>query len=88
VVGRFGGEEFVVLCPGCDLQTATRLAERIRAQLALEEFSIGDSSWRVTASLGVSGAKPAAVADWRSVLRAADSALFEAKRRGRNRVCA
>ncbi len=88
IVGRFGGEEFVVLCPGCDMQTAVRLAERIRAQLALEEFSFSDSTWGVTASVGVSGGTPARMQDWRALLRGADAAMFEAKRRGRNRVCA
>ncbi len=88
IVGRFGGEEFVVLCPGCDMQTAIRLAERIRAQLSLEEFSSADSTWRVTASVGVAGGTPAAMQDWRTLLRGADAAMFEAKRRGRNRVCA
>ena len=85
--GRFGGEEFVVLCPGANHAQTMRAAERIRAELAAEEFSIGGESWRVTASLGVAAVGAVrAEARWDAALRQADAALYRAKREGRNRV--
>ncbi len=87
-VGRFGGEEFLILCPGCGLASATVIAERIRSQLAAERFKIGGKAWTVTASFGVASAIPsAAPADWDATLRRADAALYLAKQRGRDRVC-
>lgn len=88
-VGRFGGEEFLILCPGSSLESATAIAERIRAQLARERFEIGGSSWSVTASFGVAAALPSAAPEgWTDTLRRADAALYLAKHRGRDRVCA
>jgi len=87
--GRFGGEEFVVLCPGATHAQTMAAAERIRAELEAEEFSIGGDVWRVTASFGV--AAVAAVrgeAQWDVALRQADAALYRAKDQGRNRVVA
>jgi diguanylate cyclase (GGDEF)-like protein len=85
-VGRFGGEEFVIMCPGCSVDDALIVAERIRASLAAEQFSIGGQQWSVTASFGVASALATTALDWSDVVRSADEALYRAKHLGRNRV--
>lgn len=80
-VYRVGGEEFLVLVPGCDLNSAVPVAERIRA--AIESAQPGGLS--VTASVGLDAAAGEDV-DFDELFRAADAALYEAKRAGRNRV--
>ena len=87
-VGRFGGEEFVVLCPGCALADAKRIADRIRGNIESEEFSIGGERWNVTASFGVAATQADAPTGWENLLRSADLALYKAKHQGRNRVVA
>ena len=85
-VGRFGGEEFVVLLPGAALADALRVAERIRTAIA--DLTVAEGSAAVStlsASIGVS-VHPVAGAVLDQVLMAADNALYEAKRGGRNRV--
>jgi two-component system cell cycle response regulator len=85
-VGRYGGEEFLVVLPGCENDTARSLAERLRQCIAAERIDVDGTEVQVTLSLGVAvaagQAEPAAV----ELLRAADAALYEAKRAGRNRV--
>ena len=83
--GRWGGEEFALVLPSTDSDGALRLAERARAALAAESIELPDgSSIGVSASFGV-----ASFPDWDEpgeLLAAADSALYEAKRAGKNRV--
>ena len=84
-VGRWGGEEFVLLLPGTNLDGAAQLAERIRR--SLEERLIhagGEEPIPTTASFGVAAFSAPATAE--AVLAAADSALYAAKRGGKNRV--
>ena len=84
LVGRYGGEEFVVLCPGTDLEQAVRRAERLRN--TLQESKIGGvDKLKITASFGVSQVEPGDSVE--SVLRRADKALYTAKEKGRNRTC-
>ena len=87
VVARYGGEEFAVLLPGSDGPAAARLAESLRADVAATPLAIPGSpvSLSLTASFGVA-AIPAGAADGRSLLEAADRALYRAKEGGRNRV--
>ncbi len=85
-VGRYGGEEFVVLAPETDVSGACALAEQIRRSiwhlnLAHPASTAAD---RVTVSIGVASAL---AGQWDDVLRRADDSLYLAKRRGRNRVC-
>jgi len=82
-VGRYGGEEFVVLLPDTDLDGATALATKLRVAIADLQFS--SVPRLVTASLGVA-AMPAGAVDGATLLRYADRALYVAKERGRNRV--
>ncbi|SMC25784.1 response regulator receiver modulated diguanylate cyclase [Desulfacinum hydrothermale DSM 13146] len=86
VVGRFGGEEFLVLLPKVDEEILSRIAERIRAAVAAETIRAEGAEIHVTLSAGtVVGRKGLGVDQ---LIQAADEALYEAKRSGRNRVCA
>lgn len=86
LVCRFGGEEFVVAMPDTDATVAAYVAERVRAAIESEAFSInGGRSMRVTTSIGVSTLMPGSdsVAE---LMKRADRGLYEAKNSGRNRV--
>jgi len=84
IVGRFGGEEFVVLLPGADLKQAMSAAERCRA--AVEKMTIPDAPYlSVTASVGVA-AFPDHGKDLDELLKASDRAMYAAKANGRNRI--
>jgi diguanylate cyclase (GGDEF)-like protein len=84
LVYRIGGEEFLVLLPGSDLEQARELAEDLRTAVAAGSFGGGES---MTMSFGVAASDRGVPFDYETVFRAADAALYEAKRRGRNRVC-
>src|SRR6266496_1229729 len=84
-LGRYGGEEFVVVVPGCDLADCCQLAERIRDRVAKQSVRIGDSSISVTISIGVATSSDS-VYSAGPLLQAADTALYKAKAEGRNRV--
>lgn len=83
-VGRYGGEEFLIVAPNCELAEAWELAERVRAHVASCSIMAGGSTARVSLSLGVATGE--AAADLEKVLHAADAALYQAKNAGRNRV--
>lgn len=84
---RFGGEEFTVLLPDTPIAAATEVAERLRQAASRMQVKRGnDSLGPVTLSLGVA-AHPDHGSTVEELLRAADSALYRAKREGRNRVC-
>ena len=82
-IARFGGEEFVMLLPATEQKTAIALAERARTALREVDWETIAPGLRVTISAGVSFGPLAGV---RELLRVADTALFEAKRTGRDRV--
>ncbi len=91
VVGRVGGEEFLLLLPGCDARLAVRVAERARELVASKPFSAQGVPVRATMSFGVavlaSGERVEGVDRViETLLEAADQALYSAKRAGRNRV--
>jgi diguanylate cyclase (GGDEF)-like protein len=85
-LGRYGGEEFLIVLPGCTLPLVLEVAERVRSSVASESINTAAGPISITVSLGV-----AAVEDGQSVhidelLLAADDALYRAKDNGRNRV--
>jgi diguanylate cyclase (GGDEF)-like protein/PAS domain S-box-containing protein len=84
---RYGGEEFVVLLPETAAPEAILVAERIRAAVEASNVQIDDKIIRYTISIGVSEAG-GATSDLKTLLAAADSALYRAKNEGRNRVVA
>jgi diguanylate cyclase (GGDEF)-like protein len=81
---RIGGEEFLVVLPGADAHRCARVAEELR--LRIEESTFGDGV-RLTMSFGVSASAARTEFDYAKVFTAADEALYEAKRLGRNQVC-
>ena len=84
-VGRFGGEEFVVVCEETDERGAAQLAERIRAELELTTFHTDQGPLNVTCSIGVAPF-PSCGESWDALFKSADEALYLSKRGGRNRV--
>ncbi len=84
-VGRFGGEEFVILCEQTDEEGARNLADRIRRELEATTFQTELGPLQVTCSVGVAPF-PIAGHDWPTLFKATDEALYVSKREGRNRV--
>ena len=84
VSGRWGGEEFLIVLPGTSLEGAVEAAERIRSDFTALELSGDAGPVRMTASFGVASFVPGTEPD--QLVRAADEALYEAKRRGKDRV--
>jgi two-component system, cell cycle response regulator len=85
-VGRFGGEEFVVVVPGCERHDARVLAERLRLAFSETPIVTSEGELHVTLSLGVAVIDSGIIPDSDSIIRAADEALYRAKNAGRNRV--
>lgn len=98
VIGRYGGEEFVIVLPHTDLQCAKHLAEHVRLALARHPWPIQDEGEgdegettclqepTITASIGVAAFRLHGMTT-SALLEAADSAMYQAKHSGRNRVC-
>ena len=84
---RYGGEEFVIVMPETDMAVASMVAERIRRRIATESFPIqqGSKKLEVTISIGLAALNGAAD-NASAMLKRADTALYRAKRDGRNRV--
>ncbi|MDD5037352.1 MAG: bacteriohemerythrin [Methylococcaceae bacterium] len=82
---RLGGDEFMVICPGTALSGALQLAEHIRATVAELVVAIDGCLWRGSISVGVAE-RAAGMTHPQTLLKAADEAVYAAKRGGRNRV--
>ena len=85
-VGRYGGEEFLMILPGTVLDAAVTFAERLREKVENHTFSYEGGTLRRTISCGVAAAPHPKVKDQEALVRAADDALYVAKETGRNRV--
>lgn len=81
---RYGGEEFVIVLFGADIHKAAAIAERLRQSLADRPLEIEPEPLAVTLSIGVASAQSGSA---EALLKAADQALYQAKRTGRNKVC-
>lgn len=89
LIGRFGGEEFAILLPGCDLASSQRIAEKYRRALASIDTSIKcddqGSTFSITGSFGVTTAEKSGY-DLSRLMSDADQAMYQAKDQGRNQV--
>lgn len=85
-VGRYGGEEFLVVLPGCDLDTTTRRANEICRFVSSEPIATLGGRTAVTLSMGATASNCSPDATIESLLQEADTALYRAKENGRNRV--
>ncbi len=85
-VGRFGGEEFLVLCPGTDAAGGAALGRRLREIVASTPVATGRAAIDVTLSIGVSARVFESAAEVDQIISEADTALYVAKHNGRNRV--
>lgn len=88
-LGRYGGEEFLMLLPETDLEQASALAERLRQAIAEQTSLVDQHQIRVTATFGVACYSPesaAAQPELSDFIKQADTAMLEAKKAGRNRV--
>lgn len=83
-IGRYGGEEFLVVLPGCPEEGAVQQGERLRACVSASPIVTPEGPVRVTLSLGVASAGPDQTQ--MELLQAADDALYRAKRNGRDRI--
>lgn len=83
---RYGGEEIAVLLPGIGVEGATRIAESIRAAIEQQPVEHEHASFQITASIGVATI-PRDARTGPELISAADTALYQAKASGRNRVC-
>lgn len=86
VVGRYGGEEFLLIMPGCDLKAGARRADRIRESIAADPITTPYGTISVTISMGVTIASGKSNPTVCEILHQADIAMYAAKKNGRNRV--
>jgi two-component system cell cycle response regulator len=85
-IGRYGGEEFLIVLPECCMECAVAFAERLRSCVSRESIDTSEGMIPVTISLGVAASSRDGRRDEHSLVKAADTALYKAKENGRNRV--
>ncbi|GAA3530423.1 diguanylate cyclase [Zobellella aerophila] len=86
IIGRYGGEEFLVVLPRCDAASAHHLMDEIRKDFAQVRFSKGDTGFTCTLSLGLACTAAFPVDTGAELLARADRALYQAKNTGRNQT--
>lgn len=86
LVGRVGGEEFLIVLPGCNRADVLVLGERIRARISDTPIETPSGPLPVTVSVGATAWKPESRTGVETLVQTADNALYRAKRGGRNRV--
>ena len=87
-VGRYGGEEFLLVLARSSAESASHVAERVRRCIAAEAVDTSEGIIPVTMSLGLAAMRPQGKEDGDALVHAADIALYRAKEGGRNRVVA
>jgi len=85
-LGRYGGEEFLLVLPGCTADEAYQIANRILKNIQSQPVLFQDNSIPVTISLGLAFNKVGERSEQTDLVQAADTALYQAKQNGRNRV--
>lgn len=85
-IGRYGGEEFLVVLGDADYETAVKTAERLNLAVGSETVAFGDKLIAATISAGVAVAENCTELDSDKIISAADTELYKAKSNGRNRV--
>jgi diguanylate cyclase (GGDEF)-like protein len=86
LVGRLGGEEFIILLPNTSLEAARVLAEKLRANMERHPTPWDNGAIKTTISIGLASTSAAENRDFDQLYNAADKALYQAKERGRNQV--
>jgi diguanylate cyclase (GGDEF)-like protein len=86
VVGRYGGEEFLVILPGCDLTIGARRADEVRNLVTKDPIVTPSGTTSATVSMGVTVTSPARDHSVADLLHEADVSMYAAKKNGRNRV--
>lgn len=87
-VGRYGGDEMLVVLPGCGLEEAAVIGERLRMSIAAEQVQTPNGAFEVTVTLGCSCSELIPDATAESLVQASDAALYRGKSLGRDRVVA
>jgi diguanylate cyclase (GGDEF)-like protein len=85
-LGRYGGEEFLILVPDCSPRAVCEVAERIREGVCRQPVVSRDNEIAVTLSVGVATASPTTIEERDRLLQKADEMLYRAKQNGRNRI--
>jgi two-component system, cell cycle response regulator len=85
-VGRYGGDEFLIILPECSGESAVTFAERARVRISSDGIDTSEGKFPVTISSGVATSGNGTGWDAYSLIKAADRALYRAKKDGRNRV--
>ena len=88
VVARYGGEEFLLVLPSTNFSGALSVADRVWRSIGSRPFDVGETSKRVTASLGVAVFPSRGIRSKDDLLKAADRALYQSKGEGRDGICA
>jgi diguanylate cyclase (GGDEF)-like protein len=86
LVGRYGGEEMLIVLPETDISEALEVGEKLRSVIEQHSFNYDGTGVKVTASVGVSALQAKVALSWQQLLKHADEALYQAKRSGRNKV--
>jgi diguanylate cyclase (GGDEF)-like protein len=87
IIGRYGGEEFIILLPETSLKRASQIAERLRKQALGIHITTPGGTPGITISLGVAGIRGGDQITLDELIGAADQALYKAKKAGRNQAC-
>ncbi len=87
LIGRYGGEEFLIVLPGADACQAIEEADKIRSNIESTVFTFDEKKINVTVSLGISSASMDVDSTVSDLINMADKALYKAKSEGRNRTC-